>query len=89
MPNKIFNEAKMKNFETNSKKAVISTPISKKRKEEEEKMKKAVQTQLPKRKNSIHASIDSTSKPSIKLDLMSLLKKFADGYYNLCVYNCL
>ena len=34
MPNKIFNDVKMKNFEANSKKAIISTPISKKRKEE-------------------------------------------------------
>lgn len=35
IPNKIFNEAKMKNFEINSKKAIVSTPMSKKRKEEE------------------------------------------------------
>lgn len=33
MPNKIFNELKMKSFEVNSKK-IISTPVSKKRKEE-------------------------------------------------------
>ncbi len=32
MPNKIFTEAKMKNFETNYKKTTISTPVSKKRK---------------------------------------------------------
>ena len=56
MPNKIFNEVKMKNYQSNFKKNVISTPISKKRREEEEKMKKSVQPQLPKRKNSIHST---------------------------------
>ena len=61
MPNKIFNDTKMKNFETNFKKTIISTPVSKKRKEEEEKAKKVVQGQLPKRKNSIHSSSESSS----------------------------
>jgi tetratricopeptide (TPR) repeat protein len=88
MPNKIFNEVKMKNFETNYKKTIVSTPISKKRKEEEEKLKRTVQTQLPKRKNSIH-SAESSSRPYVNSGLMSLLKKFADGYYNLCMYNCI
>ena len=25
---------------------------------------------------------------SLFVDLMALLKKMADGYYNLCMYNC-
>jgi len=34
-------------------------------------------------------STESTSKKLYIIDLMSLLKKFADGYYNLCMYNCM
>lgn len=62
MPNKIFTEAKMKNFEINYKKTTISTPVSKKRKEEEEKLKKTGQNQLPKRKNSVHTGDSSSIK---------------------------
>lgn len=64
----------MKNFENNNKK-ITSTPVAKKKKD------LIIQSQFPKRKNSIHQSDIS--------NLMTLLKKFGDGYHKLCLYECM
>jgi len=56
-PGKVFSEARHKNYESNALKKP-STPISlKRKKEEEDKLKKITnQTQAPKRKNSLHST---------------------------------
>lgn len=75
-PGKVFSDIKLKSYETALSKK-IATPISaKKKKEEEDKIKRlGNQPQPPKRKNSIHGT-DSGSKNTYKEGLMSLLRKF-------------
>ena len=69
----------------------INTPMSaKKKKEEEDKIRRlGNQPQLPKRKNSIHGRDLPDCKNSNNLALMSLLRRFGEGYQFLCSYQCL
>lgn len=89
-PAKIFSEIKLKNYESVQTKK-LSTPMSAKRKkEDDEKVRKLGNPSgFPKRKNSIHASDHSGSKGGSNVGLMSLLRKFGEGYHLLCMYHCL
>ena len=60
-PIKIFTETKLKNYENSSARRHGQglTPVSKKRKEEDDRLKRLAQGQFPKRKNSIHSDTSS------------------------------
>lgn len=59
-PIKIFTETKLKNYEGSSARKQGMTPVSKKKKEEDDRLKRLAQGQFPKRKNSIHSDTSST-----------------------------
>ena len=58
-PIKIFTETKLKNFEGSSARKQGATPVSKKKKEEDDRLKRLAQGQFPKRKNSMHNDTSS------------------------------
>jgi hypothetical protein len=64
-PSKIFSEIKLKSFEGAQSKNPYTPLSAKRKKEEEDKVKKLGGSQFPKRKNSIHSSDTSGSKDVI------------------------
>ena len=91
-PGKVFSDMKLKVYETTQTKKA-NTPLSAKRKKEDEEKEKVRrggnQTQLPKRKNSIHGSDSGGKVGGVGVGLMSLLRRFGEGYHLLCMYHCL
>jgi hypothetical protein len=77
-PGKVFSDIKLKSYETSVTRKLATPLSSKRKKEDEEKIKRlgGNQSQLPKRKNSIHSS-ESGSKNQNSVGLMGLLRKFA------------
>ena len=89
MPNRVFNESKLQNIKS-------STGQKKRKEEEPENNQRIKRTPHPisnanqlskKRSTSSNHQVPSNSAPIP--DIISLLRKLADGYYQLYNYNCL
>ena len=87
-PGKIFSDNKHRGYESTQNKK-LNTPISAKKKKEEEVRRLGNPSQFPKRKNSVHGKDASDCKDPANIAMMSLLRRFGEGYQLLCTYQCL